>query len=179
MDLPLQIAAEYSTAPATTMVRQNANESEPQDLLIYGLGGWCDGWGAEKLGEAWIANHFKGTTIHINGEWFGGLSWQNESQPPPIHQYHIGYVCDSCQSVRVHPVVWILLKDPQDLDRLSDPLKNQKQQRKSFWYTCRAIAWTTGRKRLTICPALEKCILQATARERNHHTIPRYQLLGE
>jgi hypothetical protein len=132
MALPLQIAAEYSTAPATTMVRQNANESEPQDLLIYGLGGWCDGWGAEKLGEAWIANHFKGTTIYVNGEWFGGLSWQNESQSPPIHQYHIGYVRDSCQSVRVHSVVWILLEDPQDLDRLSDPMKKPQTTEEEF-----------------------------------------------
>ncbi len=132
MALPLQIAAEYSTAPATTMVRQNANESEPHDLLIYGLGGWCDGWGAEKLGEAWIRNHFKGTTIYVNGEWFGGLSWQNESQSPPINQYHIGYVRDSCQSVRVHSIVWILLKDPQDLDRLSDPMKKPQTTEEEF-----------------------------------------------
>lgn len=95
------------------LTRETAKQATQDDILIVGLGGYCDGWRDLKLDAGWMQQNFNGAVIWFNGEWFGPyVSLQEEQQQqstssslsllPPPRQYHFGFEQDGCQSVRMH-----------------------------------------------------------------------------
>ncbi|KAL7568281.1 hypothetical protein ACA910_022620 [Epithemia clementina (nom. ined.)] len=122
-----QLYPEFANFTKTIpLTRQNANASTPTDILVVGVGGFCDGWGAHKLQVDWFAHHFRGIVFHFNGESFGGEPWeeapaervQTTASPGvpvatlPRRNYHIGYAADSSQSVRVYFASLVVAQTP-------------------------------------------------------------------
>lgn len=89
--------------------RKNARQSKPNDILVVGEGGYCDGWGERKLSAWGMEKRFKGKVVHINGESFNPYVvceacpkyLEDNDGKPPARQYHIGYEPDGPQSVQV------------------------------------------------------------------------------
>jgi len=91
---------EYRASQVIKFSKSNANYSIKSDVMVNGLTGNCGGWGKNKLGPKWISENFKGIALYVNGEPIGGSLWEAGNSPPD-RGYHIGYVPDSIQSVRV------------------------------------------------------------------------------
>lgn len=123
-----EVFPEYSDVPSTTLTRMSVANATDKDLIINGYHGFCDGWGQRKLGPEWMSKNFPGKAIHVNGEPFGGDLWDQEAPHP--RQYHIGYVKDSPQSIRVPFLAIALMKEWKFL--LSDHSKKPKGKRSEF-----------------------------------------------
>lgn len=89
------------------LTAESAKDSNSFDLLVYGWGGYCNGWGKQKIDLPWTSINFFGTALFVSQEWFGGDIWINGT--PPLNSYFIGYVADSKQNIRVFGVAVDLL----------------------------------------------------------------------
>lgn len=68
----------------TKLTRKNVWNTTSYDVLVVGVGGYCDGWGSYKLNETYFEKHFHGFVFHFNGESFGGESWDVSSSSPRL-----------------------------------------------------------------------------------------------
>lgn len=88
---------------ATLFNRRKAKLATEKDILLQGSGGYCGA--PPKLTTNWFITEFKGTVVQINRESFtDGDAWRdlNDISTIPKNQYHLGFVADGCQSLRVY-----------------------------------------------------------------------------
>lgn len=79
-----------------------ANSTEHDVLLSGGWGAIRPGMRPKTISGEWLEKNWKGKIIFLNGEYFVQSGWSNSSVLPFKNQYHIGFVKDGCQSVRLH-----------------------------------------------------------------------------
>ena len=79
-----------------------ANSTEHDVLLSGGWGAIRPGMRPKTISGEWLEKNWKGKIIFLNGEYFAKSGWSNSSVLPFKNQYHIGFVKDGCQSVRLH-----------------------------------------------------------------------------
>jgi hypothetical protein len=118
---------------AIVLDRNNARQSKKDDILIVGVGGFCDGWRNRKLLAEWMEENFKGKVIWFNGENFLPLA-SNETKALPPRQYQVGYPKDDCQNVRVHYMTQFLLEYSKDIstDTIFIPERRPVNDGKNF-----------------------------------------------
>lgn len=106
---------EYTnTTNLLPLTRESVLNATAGDLVIVGLGGFCDGWRKRKLNVSWMAKNFPGRAMHFNGEPFGGDPWMvSNTDALPDRNYHMGYAPDTAQSVKVPFLVITLAKHPE------------------------------------------------------------------
>jgi len=133
-----------ATIRIVKLTRENVQMATREDILVVGLGGYCDGWGDLKLDASWMEEHFRGTAVlWFNDEFFGPYDQTNENNnqttivpssttlppsaatsatalplplPPSRRHYHFGFEADGCQSIRIHGMALFFADHFEDSD---------------------------------------------------------------
>jgi len=83
------------------MFARAANSTEHDVMLVGGDGSVRPGMRPKTFTGEWLAENWKGKIIFLNGEPFTD-GWSNSSVLPFKNQYHIGFLKNGCQSLRVN-----------------------------------------------------------------------------